>query len=197
MRIIVLILAVFLTGPVFAEETLFDGHIEHSGGFGGPVVRFTKIGPHSDMGVMVGGRGGWIINHSFIIGGGGYGLTSEHDPSAWEENYEDYRMNIGYGGLFFGYTRHSDKLFHYSIETMIGWGGVDYSKFEDDDQYENNGDSFVVLEPGVNLEMNVTRFFRICVGATYRYIQGVNYHRITDEDLSGLTGQLVFRFGSF
>jgi hypothetical protein len=59
------------TLPVFAgDETLFSGNVEH-GGFGGPVVKFTQI--KDEFGVLVGGRGGWIINHSFVLGAGGYG----------------------------------------------------------------------------------------------------------------------------
>lgn len=199
MKPLILLLAGLFALPAAAEETLFNGTIHHSGGYGGPVVRFTEIGPHSELGVMAGGRGGWIINHQFIIGGGGYGLVTEHNPAAWETGFQnDYQMTVGYGGLFLGYTQNSDNLVHYTIETMIGWGGVNYTRF-DDEEYENeyNGDAFFVLEPGINLEVNVTRFFRLGLGATYRYIQGVDYHSLGDDDLSGLSGQIVFRFGSF
>ncbi|MDZ7724725.1 MAG: hypothetical protein U5R06_18425 [candidate division KSB1 bacterium] len=198
MKKVLLLLFLVVTLPAAAEETLFDGHIHHSGGYGGPVVRFTEIGPNSDMGVIVGGRGGWIINHKFILGGGGYGLTTEHNPADWEPTdfQTDYRLNVGYGGIFLGYTQNSDQVLHYTVETMIGWGGVNYSRF-DVEQDPDNGDSFFVLEPGVNLEVNVTSFFRVGIGATYRYIQGVDYYSITNEDLSGVSGQIIFRFGSF
>ncbi len=60
--------------PAFAqEETLIKGDVE-SGGFGGPVVKMTSL--NGQDGILVGGRGGWILNHSFIIGGGGYGLAN-------------------------------------------------------------------------------------------------------------------------
>ena len=32
----------------------------------GPAIRFTQI--DGDFGVLVGGRGGWIINHRFVLG---------------------------------------------------------------------------------------------------------------------------------
>ena len=41
----------------------------------GPAIRFTQI--DGDFGVLVGGRGEWIINHRFVLGGGGYGLTNQ------------------------------------------------------------------------------------------------------------------------
>lgn len=199
MKHIILLLIMAAALPGFAEETLFDGKIHDSGGYGGPVVRFTQIGPHSDLGVVVGGRGGWIVNHSFILGGGGYGLVTDHDPADWETNFQnDYRLNIGYGGLFLGYIHQSDQLLHFTVETLIGWGGVNYSQFDEDyDDSDYNGDSFFVLEPGASVEVNVTDFFRVGVGATYRYVQGVDYHALSNQDLSGLTGQIEFKFGSF
>ena len=56
------------------QETLLSGNIE-SGGFGGFVVRFSEIG--GAFAVLAGGRGGWIINHTFVLGGGGYGLAND------------------------------------------------------------------------------------------------------------------------
>lgn len=44
----------------FSEETLLDIDIE-STGFGGPVLKYTQIDNVPCQ--MIGGRGGWIINH--------------------------------------------------------------------------------------------------------------------------------------
>jgi len=52
-------------------ETLFAGEVVH-GGFGGPVLKASTV--NGSPALFVGGRGGWIINHSFILGGGGDGL---------------------------------------------------------------------------------------------------------------------------
>lgn len=58
------------------EQTLIKSDVEHSG-FGGPVVKATRI--HDQGALMVGGRGGWIINHTLAIGGGGYGVVNDVD----------------------------------------------------------------------------------------------------------------------
>ena len=50
------------------DEQLVSGKIE-SGGFGAPVWKITQINGETAM--LTGGRGGWIINHTFVIGGGG------------------------------------------------------------------------------------------------------------------------------
>jgi hypothetical protein len=55
------------------EETLISGGID-SGGFGALVFKFSGV--NDQFAGFAGARGGWIINHQFVVGGGGYGLTS-------------------------------------------------------------------------------------------------------------------------
>jgi hypothetical protein len=82
---------------------------------------------------------------------------------------------------------------------LIGAGGVNYrdeyySSWED---WNYNSDEFFVLEPALNVELNITSFFRINAGASYRYISGINYDNLRNEDFSGFSGVLTFKFGSF
>jgi hypothetical protein len=68
MKKFVFLLVIVFTLPVLAQEaTLINGEIE-SGGFGGPVLKVTSI--NGENAVLVGGRGGWIINHSFVLAAG-------------------------------------------------------------------------------------------------------------------------------
>jgi hypothetical protein len=53
------------------------------------------------------------------------------------------------------------------------------------------------LEPALNAEVNITSFFRINAGASYRYISGLNYNNLKNEDFSGFSGALTLKFGSF
>ena len=72
----VIVLSLILSFQLFAqEETLLGSSEVTHGGFGGPVIKYTQI--KGEPAVLVGGRGGWIINHTFIIGGGGYGLVND------------------------------------------------------------------------------------------------------------------------
>ncbi len=75
MKYVLFLLFVILTLPAFSQEqTLIgDGDIE-SGGFGGPAVKVTSI--NGETAVLIGGCGGWIINHTFVLGGAGYGLVT-------------------------------------------------------------------------------------------------------------------------
>lgn len=58
------------------EETLLGAADVEHGGYGALVVRFTSV--NGELGVLVGGRGGCIVNHSFSLGGAGYGLANKY-----------------------------------------------------------------------------------------------------------------------
>lgn len=191
------ILSLLASLQIFAQEQTLVGNGEMSnGGFGGPVIKYTEI--KNEPAVLVGGRGGWIINHTFIIGGGGYGLVNQIEA----DNFVDYNkpyLNFGYGGLELEYIIQSDRLVHFSIYTLIGAGGVNYrdnynTGWED---WDYNSDEFFVLEPALNVEVNITSFFRINAGVDYRMISGVSYDNLKNEDLSGFSGALTLKFGSF
>lgn len=190
---IILVLGATLVSAQEKDEvqTLISGEME-SGGFGGPVVKFGEF-MDGDFGVMVGGRGGWIINHAFTIGGGGYGLAN--DIQVDSSRY----LNFGYGGVELGYIVASRKLIHFSFSTLIGAGGVGYrSSISDDDFNEDtNGKSVFVIEPTLNIMLNVTNYFRIGLGASYRYIDGLEPNTLSNGDISGPSATLSFKFGSF
>jgi hypothetical protein len=197
MRTIAAVTLLFLvTYPAIGqeEETLIEGTIE-SGGFGGPVVKIGNL--NGETGVLVGGRGGWIINHSFILGGGGYGLATNVRAKTLGPNGERY-LTFGYGGLELEYVPESNKLTHISIMTLIGAGGLGW---RDHDVFisgrDENVDAFFVLEPAVNVTLNITTFFRISAGGSYRYITGLTSEASTNANLSGPLAVLTFRFGKF
>jgi hypothetical protein len=180
-------------GALSAQETGMDDGLRH-GGFGAPVVKFTEV--DSRFGVLVGGRGGWIINGSFVIGGGGYALANtgnfEHltngagDPGGLE---------MAYGGLELGYIHRPDALVHVSLGLLIGAGGVTWTP--DGPAGAEVDDAFFVTEPELDVVLNVTRAFRVALGVSYRLARGVELFDLGDADLSGFAGLVAFKFGSF
>ena len=154
--------------PVLAQEqALISGDVEH-GGFDSPSVKITNI--NGENAVLVGGRGGWIVNHKFVLGAAGYGLASNIYPKG-SDTIRRY-MEMGYAGLDLEYITYSDHLVHLSLELLIGGGGIRY-KEDDDFDFGKPSDAFFILEPGINVNLNVTQFFRISCGASYRHISGL------------------------
>ncbi|MCC5907469.1 MAG: hypothetical protein JJU13_14755 [Balneolaceae bacterium] len=199
----ILISAAFITSgaiysPLYAQQaqTLFDGEVSH-GGFGGPVFKIGNVA--GSTGFWIGGRGGWIMNldehHAISLGGGGYGLVSDHGVPVPSTEEDLYALN-GYGGFIVEYTNRSYNIVHITANSLIGAGGLmlrekDYQEVNDD------VDTYFVFEPGVNVELNVTSFFRIGAGASYRLTSGINRFGFSDSDFSGLNGVITFKFGKF
>jgi hypothetical protein len=192
---ITLVVILMCAIPVFAQEETLVGEEFHSGGFGGPEV---KIGPLlGTTGVFVGGRGGWIINHTFVIGGGGYGLVNDIPVKDVLFNGQQAYLNFGYGGLHLEYIANSDMLVHYSIQLLVAGGGVQYRERNTDGWDEHNSDAVFVLEPSAAVEINVTSFFRLGLGASYRFVTGTETCGLTNKDLSNATGMITLKFGTF
>ncbi len=186
------------TAPALAQQaqTLFDGNTTH-GGFGGPAVKVGEVA--GSTGVWIGGRGGWIINldqnHAISLGGGGYGLVTDHLAPQQEGDDELYAMN-GYGGFILEYTNQSHKLVHFTLSTLTGAGGLMLRERHYDDVIDET-DTFFVFEPGVHAELNVTHFFRIAAGVSYRMTSGIDRFGFSDGDFSGLNGVITLKFGKF
>jgi len=72
-----ILFVILFSYPVMAQdETLISGEIE-SGWYVAPLFKVGQI--NGDTGFFIGGQGGWIINHRFVIGGMGYGLINDID----------------------------------------------------------------------------------------------------------------------
>ena len=182
-------------------ETLISKKI-HSSGYGKLSAQYSKFN-HQDA-MFVGAYGGWMINHKLMIGLGGYGLATQHkgfgtSPVTNKQN----ELRMGYGGLMVEYTFAGNKLFHVTANTLVGAGGIsngyvirDYRDHED--SWENEECSaFFVAQPGVNIEANITKWFRISAGGGYRFIAGSHLNGISNKDMSAPTANLSFAFGEF
>lgn len=61
----------------------------------------------------------------------------------------------------------------------------------------NNADLFFVVEPGANVDINVTSFFRLGIGASYTFVSGVSFEGLRNSDFIGASGVITFKFGKF
>ncbi|HHT47901.1 MAG TPA: hypothetical protein GXZ98_01220 [Firmicutes bacterium] len=189
--VLVLVLVCLVAGPAAArDEVLISGSISH-GGYGGPVIKVAPI--KNETGIFVGGYGGWFINHCFLIGGGGYGLANDIKAPVTGDGEPRY-YEMGYGGLVLEYVNNSYKLVHFTINTLIGAGGLGYRSNR---ERFSNEDTFFIIEPGINAELNVSSHFRVGLGVGYRYIDGIQLEGITEKDLNGMYASLTLKFGSF
>ncbi len=183
-------------------EYLIESGNMHFSGYGGPAVIFTSIA--GEVGVFTGGKGGVILNDSFVFGGGGYGLVNPIRLSTYTDDQlpeSNKYLNLGFGGFLFEYYYRPKSLITYSAGLLIGGGGYMFSdSFDSEGDTGSNGedpDSFFSMHPELNMYINFTRFFRMGGGIGYVFFSGINSDYFEDDDFNGLSMSLVFQFGWF
>ncbi len=207
-KIALIILAVFTITFSMAQDdnfqTIFGDEEVSISGFGGPCMSFNTLA--GDFAHMMGGNMGVIINKKILFGGYGLGKTTRvplsinkiNDPS-FEQNYafrlDDMEIDFGHGGLFFGYVLNGNAALHPTFLVHFGWGNASIG---DDESDPVRPDNIFVISPVIELEMNVTRFFRVGIGANYTFVTGVNnLFDYKDSDFSSPGAFLSFKFGWF
>ena len=183
------------------QETLFSGDVEH-GGYGGFVLKGSTVRGTPQL--FLGGYGGWFINRTIMIGGGGYGMVSRVSASDAVPKLDGKtpEIGLGYGGFVVEYTHNSNSLVHFTGQALIGAGGAGYIWRDQlfDTEYDFNdtpSDSFFTVEFGANVELNVSSFARVAIGGSYRFVSGLDLVGLSDKDLSGPGGNITFKFGKF
>ncbi|MDH5216566.1 MAG: hypothetical protein OEX19_02650, partial [Gammaproteobacteria bacterium] len=149
-----------------------------SGGFGGPTVTFTDMINKASWGI--GGKGAWLINHSYYIGGAAYNtfIRDFHNGGV-----------LLHEGLILGYIVQPNRIFHFTFEMLIGGGQLILEQ-------ESGSDAVFAAEPQVYLSVNLSRVAVLNIGVSYRYINGNNGEYL-DSALSGASLNTNIIFGRF
>lgn len=181
---------------VFPQEreyqTIFDNGDLRISGLGGPFMQFTSLA--GEFGHMMGGGGAVMVNN-FFFGGYGLGLTNAI-PDYVNDNPSD-RLTLGHGGFWLGYSFFGEKPVHVAFSSLIGWG--EFGIMQEDNYYPFVRDNIFIVAPTLELEVNLTRYFRIGAGASYNLYSLLDegLHGYKSSDISAPGGFLSFKFGWF
>ncbi len=156
-----------------------------------PEVKINSI--QGDIGTLVGFYGGALINRSFLIGISG-GVNLGHP-----------RVNYGYFGGILQYIHKPANIVHCSGQLLLAYGSTkDYEHPKEgllDNFWNISGASFFVMEPGLNLEVNLSKWITVAAGMSYRVVSKLDEHneniqttRVTNKDLSGLNFSIGLKF---
>jgi len=173
------------------------------GGYGAISMHYTELENRDAF--IFGARGGIVMGHLVTIGLGGSGFFNDtHYNAATGQNI---RLAGGYGGFFFEPVIMPRFPVHIAFPILIGAGGVAVVSVKEEEREWNDNykseasDAFMVIEPGVEVELNITRFFRFCLGAYYRYTSDVTIenqdYNVPTDILQGFSGGVTFKFGHF
>jgi len=194
MRHFLLIALVFSAVMAFAQEEQLIGDKIESGGFGGPTWKLTQLG--GKTAILDGGRGGWVINHAFVLGGGGYGTQSDVKTDLLGPEGKPLYMGMDYSGLEIEYVHNSPRLVHWTVRSLFGGGKIRLNE-RDSPSRETVSDGFGVVDADFNVELNVLRWLRVDAGAGYRLVFGIETSGLSNSDIGGAFGQVTVKFGKF
>ena len=176
------------------------GHDNHSGFYGALTFGYSEI--ENRQSVIFGGRFEWIAGHSIGIGFGGAGFINEN-------HYEPYlSTNVfltgGYGGMYIEPIVMPNYPVHLSFPILLGGGGISYvtENHNHNDNTVADSEAFLIAEPGAEIELNLTRFFRLAIGASYRFTTPFNVGTTppavaSSNALESFTYMMTFKFGKF
>ncbi len=92
---------------------------------------------------------------------------------------------------------------HISIPVLIGAGGIAYATnynpydWDESHYFIEDATGYFVLEPGIELELNIVRFFRLAIGGYYRYTSNIRLYDTPENVLHGFSGGITMKFGKF
>jgi hypothetical protein len=206
-KVIIFIAVCMLAATTIAQEnnanyrSLFGSEkgISH-GGYGGLTISYTSL--DGKDAIMIGGKGGWIIDHRLTLGLAGNTFVNDIQVST-NANYEEVSLAGSYGGLLIEPVLAPFAPLHITFPIIIGAGGiahVNYQHWVNDNYIEPvvwDSDAFFVIEPGIELEINVVPFMRASFGASYRHTSLINLPDTRKDALRGLNANFSLKFGKF
>jgi hypothetical protein len=168
-----------------------------NGGYGALSFGYSQIDGKDAF--LMGARGSWIIDHSFAIGLGGVGFINDVNYHSWNNSEINDNLAGGYGGLYLEPILAPKLPVHISVPVLFGIGGI--SRVQDNwDSWifdDSQNDVFLVFEPAIELEFNVTRYFRLAGSVGYRFTSKVEMADVNSDILEGTNIGLVMKFGKF
>lgn len=183
---------------------------------------------------MAGVSGMVRFNKKFGIGAAAYSTLAENFAPTSLNASKALALNNVYGGLKLEFTPRPDAKVHVSFPLLVGMGmarvdsvnshdgreqdhhmdavtGLEndregYDNRDGNGNYDSGGTDYFVIQPGVNLEVNLIRYVKFTLGASYRIVPTVSkgeantvaaYQALTASQFSGLNVTAGLRIGMF
>lgn len=93
---------------------------------------------------------------------------------------------------------------HLSFPVLFGAGGISYVSqgVNHNNNLIEDSKAFLLIEPGIEIELNLTRHFRFTMGASYRFptafdVGTTGTPALKAESIEGFSYMATFKFGRF
>jgi hypothetical protein len=163
------------------------------GYFGAPVIEYTLLRGRGAL--ALGGRGGFNLTPSLLVGGGLYGTMSEVDaPVAGLSGPLDLKFESF--GLDLEYAPRPSAPTHVTLAAFLGGGAARYVKDGTNEQ-EGETDFVLQIRPAIGVEQRITGNLHVHLSVAYRLVRGVEQQGLSEEDLRGVAVALALKLGRF
>jgi len=157
-----------------------------------PEIKINSI--QGGIGTLAGIYGGALINKTYLVGISG-GVNIGHP-----------RVNYGYFGGIAQYIHNPSRLVHWSSQIVLAYGSTkDYENPKSgllDNFWNISGTHFFIMEPGVNIEVNLSGRTSLVAGMSYRFVTGLDENNenisithVNNRDMSGLNFNIGLKIG--
>lgn len=166
MRLLLVFLAVLCLGTKGQayEKTWLSAERPEDASYLAPKMKFSTL--NDSLAYWPGIGVGWILGSVVTVGFEGYLLAShvQLDDAARSP------FSMAVAGMVFEAIPSPESRSHLAFNVLMGVGGSQAGGEMELDSLARHG--FYVVEPGVNIEFNLTRNIRLCPGASYLWISG-------------------------
>jgi hypothetical protein len=169
------------------KTILGTGKSKVIGAYGAASQKFSAI--DGQFASLLGGYGGVLFNHNFLLGAGAYALLNGRQINI--ENDPNTSRQLTCIGLIGERTFNPEKVVHFSANLFTGAAIIgEQSQIDGGGQYTISSRGAFLIEPGIEGEINLTRWFRIAAGASYRFAAG-------ESKFSAPAANISLKFGKF
>ncbi len=161
-------LLITLNASAQSVETIFGkGGPKVSGAYGVAAQKFSSI--DGQMANLLGGYGGVMFENGVMVGAGAFTLLNGQSINI--KNDPDTYRTLTYTGLMLERTFQSEKAIHFTANLLIAAAFIgEQNRLPGGGTYALSARGAFVTEPTINVELNLTQWFRIGAGAGYRWV---------------------------
>lgn len=189
------------------KQTLINGKINKVGVVASVFGQYSGI--NGSYKPSSGGSFSFLFNEKFAVGLSGFQFYNPNKVIG------SIATRAKIGGLQLEYNTNPNKVVHFSFPLLIGVGSAsrdsisstssNYNRggkghrYSDNWNYSRNNHrpNFGVIQPGINVEVNLLKNVAVFGGLNYRIAVGSTSSTLSNKDLSGLGIQAGLKVGLF
>lgn len=195
MRRFVCIFMLFLFSTSAAQE-ITSRDEGGKGYFGAPLLKYTVI---NDQGVLIfGGRGGWYVTPSLIVGGGLYATITEVDAAEGSVPNAPGPLDIKQESFGFELEYATNPAAHTFLTFYLFCGGAAHHYVRDKNREQHGETDFMLLlEPALGVEQSIAAWLHLNLAVSYRIVNGIEQPHLENDDYNGPAITLAIKIGKF